>query len=103
MLSTVPMPKRGARTDFLSSVQYEGATATLVNMSSPVEVLHDGRWLPATLLDARLDPDGWHGLVGYSDPVTRQGYYHWCRAVRRRRLRCPVSSLRGVYRRDLAS
>ena len=51
---------------------------TLVGMSRPVEVLHEGRWLPATLLDTRLDPDGWHGLVGYSDPATRQGYYHWC-------------------------
>jgi len=49
-----------------------------VNMSSLVEVLHEGRWLPATLLDTRLDPDGWHGLVGYNDPITRQGYYHWC-------------------------
>jgi hypothetical protein len=49
-----------------------------VSMSRPVEVLHEGRWIPATLMDTRLGPDGWHGLVGYSDPTTRQGYYHWC-------------------------
>jgi len=43
-----------------------------------VEVLHEGRWLHATLLSVRREGDGWSGLVAYSDPLTRQGYYHWC-------------------------
>ena len=47
-------------------------------MLRPVEVLHEGHWVAATLLNARLDPDGWQGLVGYSDPNTREGFYHWC-------------------------
>jgi len=47
-------------------------------MLRPVEVLHEGRWVPATMMATRLDPDGWYGLVGYTDPLTRQGYYHWC-------------------------
>jgi hypothetical protein len=52
----------------------------MTDVLNPVEVLHEGRWLPATLLNTRRDVDGWHGLVGYSDPITRQGYYHWCPA-----------------------
>ena len=48
-------------------------------MLRPVEVWHEGRWVPATLMATRLDVDGWHGLVGYTDPLTRTGYYHWCR------------------------
>lgn len=47
-------------------------------MQQPVEVLHEGRWVPATLLNARRDTDGWSGLVAFTDPVTRTGYYHWC-------------------------
>ena len=34
---------------------------------------------PSLLMATRLDVDGWHGLVGYTDQVTRTGYYHWCR------------------------
>ena len=33
--------------------------------------------------DVPVDADGslfgWHGFVGYTDPLTRTGYYHWCR------------------------
>jgi len=47
-------------------------------MLRPVEVLHEGRWIPGTMMATRLDPDGWYGLVGYTDPDTRQGYYRWC-------------------------
>jgi len=47
-------------------------------MLRPVEVWHEGRWVPATLMATRLDGTGWHGLVGYTDPLTRTGYYHWC-------------------------
>ena len=38
----------------------------------PVEVLHDGRWLAATLMATRRDADGWRGLVGYVDSLTRR-------------------------------
>jgi hypothetical protein len=48
-------------------------------MLRPVEVWHEGRWIPATLMATRRDAGGWHGLVGYTDPLTRVGYYHWCR------------------------
>lgn len=47
-------------------------------MLRPVEVWHEGRWVPATPMATRLDVDGWYGLVGYSDPLTRTGSYHWC-------------------------
>jgi hypothetical protein len=47
-------------------------------MLQPVEVLHEGHWIPATMMATRLGPDGWHGLVGYTDPLTRAGYYRWC-------------------------
>ena len=47
-------------------------------MLQPVEVLHDGRWLAATMMATRRDNDGWHGLVGYVDPLTREGFYRWC-------------------------
>jgi hypothetical protein len=50
----------------------------------PVQVFHQGRWLSATLLVTRRDADGWHGLVGYSDPITREGFYHWCPAAQLR-------------------
>jgi hypothetical protein len=30
------------------------------------------------MMATRLELDGWYGLVGYTDPVTRQGYYRWC-------------------------
>ena len=56
----------------------------MAGVLNPVEVLHEGRWLPATLLNTRRDSDGWHGLVGYSDPLSRQGYYHWCPAAQLR-------------------
>ncbi len=47
-------------------------------MLRPVEVLHEGRWVPGYMMATRLDADGWHGLVGYTDPLTRAGYYRWC-------------------------
>jgi hypothetical protein len=59
-------------------------------MLRPVEVNHDGRWLPATLLATRLDLDGWHGLVGYTDPISREGFYRWC----------PEASLRDTAEQD---
>jgi hypothetical protein len=62
----------------------------MMGVLNPVEVLHDGRWLPATLLSTRREADGWQGLVGYSDPVTREGFYHWCPAAHLRRVADPV-------------
>jgi hypothetical protein len=47
-------------------------------MLQPVEVLHEGRWVSATMMATRLEPDGWYGLVAYTDPLTRAGYYRWC-------------------------
>ena len=47
-------------------------------MFQPVEVCHEGRWLPATMMATRREADGWFGLVGYTDPLTRQGFYRWC-------------------------
>ena len=39
----------------------------------PVEVLHDGRWLPGWLLAARRNPDGsWRGLVRYTESPEMQ-------------------------------
>jgi hypothetical protein len=26
----------------------------------------------------RREPGGWYGLVGYTDPVSREGFYRWC-------------------------
>ncbi|MFC6236995.1 hypothetical protein [Longivirga aurantiaca] len=46
-------------------------------MLRPVEVCHEGRWLPATLMATRLEDDGWHGLVGFTHPSTREGFYRW--------------------------
>ena len=46
-------------------------------MLRSVEVCHEGRWLPATLMATRLDDDGWHGLVGFTHPTTREGFYRW--------------------------
>ena len=44
----------------------------------PVQVQHEGRWLPGTLLAARRDGQGpWRGLVAYTNPVTTLGWYHW--------------------------
>ena len=47
-------------------------------MLRAVEVWHEDRWVPAIPMATRLDSAGWHGLVGYTDPLTRTGYYHWC-------------------------
>lgn len=46
-------------------------------MLHPVEVCHEGRWIPATLMAVRRDEDGGYGLVGYTDPDTKAGYYRW--------------------------
>ena len=46
-------------------------------MLRSVEVCHEGRWLAATLMATRLDDDGWHGLVGFTHPSTREGFYRW--------------------------
>ena len=46
-------------------------------MLQPVDVFHEGRWVPGTMMATRLDPDGWYGLVGHTDPDTRTGYYRW--------------------------
>ena len=46
-------------------------------MLRSVEVCHEGRWLPATLMATRLDDDGWYGLVGFTHPTTREGFYRW--------------------------
>jgi len=59
-------------------------------MLRPVEVWHEGRWVTATLMATRLDSAGWHGLVGYTDPLTRTGYYHWCREAH---LRSPADTV----------
>jgi hypothetical protein len=43
-----------------------------------VQVQHEGRWLPGTLLAARRDGHGpWRGLVAYTDPTQSLGWYHW--------------------------
>ena len=55
-------------------------------MLQPVEVFHEGRWVPATMLATRHDAAGWYGLVGWTDPVTRKGFYHW---AAERHLRAP--------------
>ena len=40
-----------------------------------VEVLHEGRWLPARLLRAYRKPDGtWRGVVTFSDGPGRTYY-----------------------------
>ncbi len=42
----------------------------------PVEVLHDGRWLPAQLLHAYRRADGaWVGVVQYFDRESVMGCY----------------------------
>ncbi len=46
-------------------------------MLRSVEVCHEGRWLPATLMATRREDDGWHGLVGFTHPSTREGFYRW--------------------------
>jgi hypothetical protein len=46
-------------------------------MLQPVEVFHEGCWVPATMLATRHDTDGWFGLVGWTDQVTRKGFHHW--------------------------
>ena len=56
-----------------------------MGLPRPVEVLHDSSWLPATLLAARRDPEGWRGLVTYTDRSTALGYYHWRGASELRR------------------
>jgi len=54
-------------------------------MLRPVEVLHEGHWVPATMMATRLEADGWYGLVACSDPLTRARCYAWC----------PKADLRG--------
>ena len=46
-------------------------------MLQPVEVCHEGRWIPATMMDTRHGADGGYGLLGYTDPSSREGYYRW--------------------------
>jgi len=46
-------------------------------MMHPVEVCHEGRWMAATLMATRRDAEGGFGLVAYTDPDTRAGYYRW--------------------------
>ena len=70
-------------------------------MLEPVEVFHEGRWLSGTMMATRLDPDGWYGLVGYTDPDTRAGYYRWCpkaqlRAVSDEQIAAPSTSAGSV-------
>ena len=49
-----------------------------MGLPRPVQVHHDGRWLPGTLLAARRDGQGpWRGLVTYTDPVSTLGWYQW--------------------------
>lgn len=46
-------------------------------MLQSVEVCHEGRWIAATMMSTRHDADGGYGLVGYTDPMTKSGYYRW--------------------------
>ena len=46
-------------------------------MLRPVEVNHEGLWVAATLMATRLGDDGWQGLVGYTHPHSREGFYRW--------------------------
>jgi hypothetical protein len=49
-----------------------------VGYPRPVQVQHEGRWLPGTLLAARRDGHGpWRGLVTYTDPTVTLSWYHW--------------------------
>jgi hypothetical protein len=48
-----------------------------MGLPRPVEVLHGGRWMSGELLATRRGPQGWRGLVAYTDRRTALGYYHW--------------------------
>ena len=48
----------------------------LAHPSRPVEVLHDGRWLPGWLEAYRRDGDKWRACVRYSAGVGMQ-YVQW--------------------------
>ena len=41
----------------------------------PVEVLHDGHWVPGWLLAYRHDPGGWRGMVRYRVDLAQ--YLQW--------------------------
>jgi hypothetical protein len=45
----------------------------------PVEVLHDGQWVPGRLLAYRRDRDGWRGMVRYRVDLSQ--YLHVARPV----------------------
>jgi hypothetical protein len=57
-----------------------------VDPPRPVDVLHDGRRLPGTLLAARRDEYGhWLGLVTQRDRRVALSWYHWRPAADLRR------------------
>jgi hypothetical protein len=84
----------------------------------PVEVLHDGHWVPGSLVAVRRERDGrWRGLVSYTERSARVGalgtrellalpasgtaplaYYHWRPGGMLRRPGSTMSSRRPVVR-----
>ena len=55
----------------------------------PVEVWHENRWVPATVLDTRHRAKGWYGLVAWTDERSREGFYRW---IPERHLRAPLDA-----------
>jgi hypothetical protein len=51
------------------------AVTVVLGDPRPVEVLHDGRWVPGRLLAYRRDPGGWRGMVRYRVDLSQ--YLQW--------------------------